>query len=216
MKGGRVYRIRVYILVGAYADAGNALAFFVGRTSGPGFVVVVDNVHFHAFATVASVSSEVVYHVVAHVHAFVKLCGGTRTETWRTACVMCNEIVVERSARSAPVASVAMVAFGVTRVYETLRYDAPLQGGILVAKERTALVNAPAHGAMVYHDAFLIHASEGIPSVCTVFQYVFVAKTEAHIAYDDIVAFHANGIVGYADTVTGCSLAGNGGVACDV
>ena len=89
-------RIFFYIFVGPYAYSGNAVALFVGRCSWTWLVVVVHYVHGHSLASIASVAAEVIDYVVAHVHTLVELCCWARTESWRAAAVVGNEVVVER------------------------------------------------------------------------------------------------------------------------
>ena len=68
----------VGIACGADAWRCDAHAFGTGFGVGPRLVVVVHDVHIHAFTAVYAIVYPVVYHVVAHVHPLVGLCAGTR------------------------------------------------------------------------------------------------------------------------------------------
>ncbi len=131
----------------AALDGGVAL--LCGRTY---LVVVVHHVHIHAFTSVATIASPIVDDIVAEVHAFVGLCAWTRTETRCARFVVRNEVVMIGSARTAPVASIAVCSLGVSCILQTLRSNAPLHGEVLGTIDREALVDAPADGTMVDDD----------------------------------------------------------------
>ena len=215
MEGRFVGGVGLDILVGAYADAGNALALLVGGRARAGLVVVVHDVHRHAFATVAAVRAVVVDDVIAHVHPLVELGGGARTQSWRAAGMVGNEVVVERGTAAAPVAAVAVSTLGVATVDQALGHETPLHGGILVAENGETLIDGPRDRAVVDDPVLLVEAAETVPAVGTVLQYVLVAETEAHIAHNDVVAIDVAGVVGHADTVAGSRLSGDGGVRGD-
>ena len=114
MERRSVCGIGLHVFVGADADTGDALALGTCGRSWSGLVVVVHNVDGHAFTSVTAVATEVVDDIVAHVHAFVELCRGARAETWCARRVVSDEVVVERSAGAAPVATVTMGSLGVS------------------------------------------------------------------------------------------------------
>ena len=108
----RVVGIVLYVFVGAHPDACYAALYRRAALfrAGAWLVVVVNYVHVHGLAAVASVAGPVVEHVVAHVKAFVKLGCVARAEAWHAALVVCQQVVVVGHARTAPVAAVAVGA----------------------------------------------------------------------------------------------------------
>ena len=68
---------------------------------------------------------------------------------------------------------------------------------------------------MVDNHVLTIHASETIPSVGTIYLDINVSQAETHVSNDDIVATYIHGIVSYANTVTWCTLSGNGRIRRD-
>ena len=82
------------IVAGADVDRGNAHAFSARWRAGARLVVVVHDVHLHTLTAIAAVARPVVDDVVAHVHAFVGLCAGTRAEAWRTGYVVGYQVVM--------------------------------------------------------------------------------------------------------------------------
>ena len=83
-----------HILRCAYAWSSYAIFVAIALGGRTGLVVVVDNVHLHGLTAIATVSTKVIHDIVAHVHALVKLCCGTRTKTGSTAPVMGHQVVV--------------------------------------------------------------------------------------------------------------------------
>ena len=177
VQGRGVVGIRGDVRLGADAQARDALllrgAYLSG--AGTGLVVVVHDVHVHGLTAVAAVATVVVEHVVAHVHALVELGGVARTKARHAALVVGHQVVVEGGAAATPVAAVAMAAFRVAGILQALGHEAPLHGGVLVAIDGEALVDAPAHRAVVDDDVRLVEASEPVPSVGTVHLHVLVA-----------------------------------------
>ena len=215
VQGGGVVGIRGDVRLGADSQACDALLLGGAYLRGAGtrLVVVVHDVHVHGLAAVAAVATVVVEHVVAHVHALVELGGVARTQTRHTALVVGHQVVVERGTAATPVAAIAMAAFRVTCILQALGHEAPLHGGVLVAIDGEALVDAPTHRAVVDDDVRLVEASESVPSVSTIHLHVLVAQTEAHVAHNHIVGLDLHGIVGHADAVAWSGLAGDGHVA---
>ena len=192
---------------GAYPYARYALLYCCGAQFGgrPGLVVVVHYVHVHAFAAVAAVAAPVVDDVVAQVHALVGLGAGARAESRGARCVVDDEVVVVRRAAAAPVAAEAVGSLGVACVGEARPHYAPLHGAVAVAVDGEALVDAPAHRAVVDDDVLLVAAAEPVALVAV---YVAVAQAEAHIAYDDVARAYLEGIVCDADALARRALPG--------
>ena len=198
-------------------DAGNALLDSGGTVggAGAGLVVVVDDVDIHALATVASVSAPVVDDVVAQVHALVGLGAWTRAQTGRTRRVVYHEVVMIGCSAAAPVATIAVIALGVSGIHQALRRDAPLHGDVAGAIDGEALVDTPADGAVVDDDIFAVHSAQSVALVGIRIRFQrLVAQTETHVADDDVLV-ECDGIVGYADAVAGCRLSGQRGVFAD-
>ena len=189
----------------AYANRGNALLY--GLTAlergGSNLIIVVYDVHIHALSPVASVACPVVEHVVAQVKALVGLRAWARPKARNPTGVMCQQVVMIGASASTPVASIAVGTLAVSGIHEALRADGPLHGDVLTSINRYTLVYAPAHGAMVYDDVVLIHAAE---SVALMIGHILVTQSEAHVAYDSIVATYLKRVVGYAYTVAWCRL----------
>ena len=204
------------ILVGTDTNACDALAFVSGRRARSRLVVVVDNVHLHTLSTIAAIAAEVVDDIVAIVHTFVELSGGSRTEARCARGVMGYQIVVERCSAATPVAAVSVCALRMTAVHQTLCNETPLYRCVLVAQNRQAFVYRPAHGTVIYHPVLLVETAKAVPTIRTIQFNILVAQTEAHVAHDDIVALDSAGIVGYADAIARSSLSGDGGIAADV
>ena len=205
------------VVRGTDIDAGNALLDSGGTVggAGTGLVVVVDDVDIHALATIASVSAPIIDDVVAQVHALVGLCARTRTQTGRTRRVVYHEVVVVRSSTAAPVATIAVIAFGMARIHQTLRGDTPLHGDVARAIDGEALVDTPADGTVVDNNVLPVHSTQSVALVSIRIRFQrLVAQTEAHVADDDVLV-ERDGIVGYADAVAGCRLSGQRGVFTD-
>ena len=177
VQGGGVVGVALDVAVGADAHRGDAAllgAAYLG-CAGTGLVVVVHNVHMHGLATVAAVAGIVVDHIVAHVHTLVELRGVARTQTGRAALVMGQQVVVEGGTAAAPVAAVAVGAFAVTGILQTLGHKAPLHRGVLVAVDGETLVDAPTHRTVVDDDVLLVETAETVPTVGSVLGHVVVA-----------------------------------------
>jgi hypothetical protein len=65
---------------------------------------------------------------------------------------------------------------------------------------------------MVNHPVLLVEAAKAVPTIGTVFLHILVAKTEAHVANNDIVSLYGTWIVGDADAIAWGCLSGNRGV----
>ena len=209
VKSRCIIRIRLHITVGTDTHPSNTLTFVVGGRTGTGLIVVVHDVHRHTLATVATVSTIIVDDVVSHVHTFVKLCGRSGAQSGSTAGVMGNQVVMERSSASTPVATISVRTFGVSRVDKTLGNDAPLHRRILVSQYREALVDAPADRAMVYQQILLVETTEAVPTVSTIYQHILVAQAETHESHNDIAPFDGAGIARHTDTVARSRLSRN-------
>ena len=66
---------------------------------------------------------------------------------------------------------------------------------------------------MVDDDVRLVHGSQSVPAVSTVFGDVGVAQAEAKVAQDDIVGVNREGIVGDTDAHSRGTLSGDGHIA---
>jgi hypothetical protein len=124
--------------------------------------------------------------------------------------MVAEQVVVVAGSRSAPIASVTVGTLGMTGVVKTLGNEAPLHGQVFHAVYRTTFVDAPANGAMVDDDVFLIHASQTITFMIS---YIGVAQAKTHKADDDVARVDGEGVIGDADTITRCCLSGDGNVA---
>ena len=125
--------INVFAIVSC-ADTGssNAVLIVLAFGGSSGLVVVVHDVHFHGFAAVATIAAIVIDDIVAHVHAFIELCGRSRAKSWGTAVVVSQQVVMVAGTGTAPVATVAVRQFGMS-FHHALSYEAPLYGDILAA-----------------------------------------------------------------------------------
>ena len=83
-------------------------------------IIVVHDVHIHSFTAIAAVAAPVVYHVVTHIHPFVSLGSGTRTQSWSSRIVVGKQVMMIRRTASTPVATIAMGTFGMSGVLQTL------------------------------------------------------------------------------------------------
>ena len=71
MQGWCVGRIVGDILIGPYPDTGDTLTFVIGWRTRSWLIVVIDYIHFHTFTTIASITAEIIDHIVSHVHTLV-------------------------------------------------------------------------------------------------------------------------------------------------
>ena len=65
------------------------------RSGRAGFIVVVDNVHTHTFASIATITRPVVENVATHVDQFLGLRAGACPKTGRTALMVSQKIVMK-------------------------------------------------------------------------------------------------------------------------
>ena len=126
---------------------------------------------------------------------------------------MGKEIVVIRTVFATPVAAVAMAALAMTGVDKALRYDTPLDGGVVSSAERKTFINTPADRAVVNNDVALVERTEAVPTISSVFRHICITKTETKETENDIVGLYRKRIVCDADTVAGSSLSGNSHVS---
>ena len=116
----------------SHTNTSDTLALVISRRTRTGLIIVVDDIHVHALTTIATVTAEIINHIITHIHPFVQLCGGARTQTRGTTGMMDNHVVMERGTRTSPVATIAMVTLAMTGIYKTLCHQAPLYSGILI------------------------------------------------------------------------------------
>ena len=193
----------------------------VGGRHGTRLVVVVEEVVLPVvgpvvggtFAAVAGISLPVVHHVVEDGHG--ALLGGhvVVVDAGVAAVVMRQEVVVVGGVVAAPDAAITVGALVVDGVAEAFRNDVPLEGEILHPVEGSALVGAPAHGAMVDDDllVFVVVVAHHLHGV--VFRLFLIAHPAADETDDHVAGADAEGVVLQADTVTGGALAGDGQVS---
>ena len=127
------------------------------------------------------------------------------------AMVIRQHIMVETGVFSTPDASVAVFALGMRAIVHALGEDAPLHGEILISVEGCALVDAPAHGAVVEDDVAEVTPPDAVFAVSGV--GAFIAQAEVQIADYDIIRVDVDGVVLETDSAAGGSLAGYGDVA---
>ena len=197
-----VRTVMVGVLRSADVGGGNTLSAMVSRCSRTRLEVIVDNVHRHGFATVATVGSPVVDDIVAQVHAFVLLSERTRTKTRRARSVVGYQVVMIRGSAATPVAAIAVGTFLMSGIVEALAHNAPLHGEVTIAVDRQTLVNRPADAAVVDDDIMTVTTSK---PVAFVMGDLSITQSETYIAYDIIGTDH-NRIVGQTDPVTWGSL----------
>src|SRR5574344_1889129 len=215
MQGRSIIGISCYIRLCPDSDGCDSFLyrstfFGCGRSR---LIVVVYDIHVHAFTAVAAVAAPVVEHIVTHIHPLVQLGGRSRTEARFPTAVMAHQVMVKAGTASTPVAAVSVRSLRVTGILQTLRDKTPLHSGILVAQYRTAFIDTPTDRAVVDDDISLVETAEAVPTVSTVYGYVVVAQTNTYISYDHIIRFDGKRVVGHADTVTRCSLSGYGHVS---
>ena len=112
--------------------------------------------------------------------------------------------MVERRSGSSPDSPVAMPAFGVSCRTEAFGNKTPLHGEILPAIYRTGLINGPADGTMINHHILAVHAAQSVRLTSAL-----IAYTETQVTDNHIFRINRNRATGYADTLSGGSLAGN-------
>ena len=120
---------------------------------------------------------------------------------------MSQQVVVEGGVLTTPDATIAVGTLVVDGVAEALRQYAPLQGEVLNAVERAALIDTPADGAVVDDDiAGLAACMEiGIHRIVLVAGGVTHAATDE--AHDDIARGNAETVVLQTDAIARSRLA---------
>ena len=221
--------VEVRPVVGVLGAAGNVTAVGLDKILLAGIlVVIVYHVEVTAFAAIAAIPLPVVVDAVAVIHIAAEGGGGLSVtliqirmvKTGGTVGVAGQEVVVEGSVLAAPDAAVAVVSLAVEpALFHGLCNNAPLQGHVGVGIEGGGFVNAPAHGAVIQDDIFVVAAPDAVFAVglsildIGLAPVAFVSKTEAHKADNHIVRIDVGGVVLDADAVSGGRLAGNGDVS---
>ena len=133
---------------------------------------------------------------------------------------MCQQVVVEGSVLATPDTAIAVVAFGMqAAIPHGFGNQAPLHGHVHIAVERSRLVDAPAHGAMIQDDVIQVTSPDAVFAVRLAGIDVLlrprrlVTQAETHEADDDIVSLQDHRIILQADTVAGSRLACDGQVS---
>jgi hypothetical protein len=94
-----------------------------------------------------------------------------------------------------------MLAFLMTCIVQTLRYDTPLHREVTIAINGQALVYGPADRAMIHYDIMAPATSQ---SVALMMIHLAITQSETHVA-NDIVRTDGNRIVCQTDTIArGC------------
>ena len=105
-----------------------------------------------AIARVATSPVEVDVVLIFQKHILVNLGIGGSVDTCRATVVADQQVVVERSRRASPLASIAPDALVVACIKESLVHNTPLDGGIVVVVDSGILLAAPAKAAVVDDD----------------------------------------------------------------
>lgn len=192
---------------GAYAGVRYLVGHGVLLCRGP--EIVVDDVDGHPFSSIAAAAAVVVYDIASQVHALVGLCEGARAQARCARPVARQEVVVIAGSAAAPVASVSVLSLVVSAAVEAVRADAPLHGAVPHAVDRDALVDAPAHRAVVNHDACLLASAE---TVTLVMCHLPVAEPEPHEPDYGVVRLDEERVIGYAHPVARRRLPGYGDI----
>jgi hypothetical protein len=101
-----------------------------------------------------------------------------------------------------------MLAFLMTCIVQTLRYDTPLDREVTIAINGQTLVYGPADRTMVHYNIMAPAASQ---SVALMVIHLAITQTETHVA-NNIVRTHGNRIVCQTDAIARSCLTCNGGV----
>src|SRR5574344_184628 len=139
MQGRSIIGISCYIRLCPDSDGCDSFLyrstfFGCGRSR---LIVVVYDIHVHAFTAVAAVAAPVVEHIVTHIPPLVQLGGRARTEARFPTAGMAHQVMVKSGTASTPVAAVSVRSLRVTGILQTLRDKTPLHSGILVAQTNT-------------------------------------------------------------------------------
>ena len=138
----------------------------VSRGCRPWFIVVPYEITFMGtalarliLATIATVLlSPVVIDIVLVFHkdiTVLTVVGGT-VQTGAAVIVMCQQIMMERSRRAAPLAGIAAIALLMTGIVESLMDDTPLNGREMVIVDGHIFLSTPSETAMVDNDGIRI------------------------------------------------------------
>ena len=193
------------ILGSAYTKRSYTIAHrTVFRGSRSRFIVVVDNIHLHAFTAITTIARPVVNHVIPHIHILASLRERTRAKTRRTAFVMRQQIMMKRSPRSSPDGTIAMTPLGMSCRTEAFGRDAPLYGQVFSPINGTALIYRPTDGAMINHHIPAIGTSQAIRLAPS-----FIAYPETEIADNHIIGIDCHRIACDADALSRSRLTGN-------
>jgi hypothetical protein len=89
---------------------------------------------------------------------------------------MSYQVVMIRGSASTPIAAISVLAFLVTGIVQTLCYDTPLHGEVLITKYGQTLVYGPTDRAMIHYDIMTSAASQ---SVALVVGYLAISQSKA-------------------------------------
>jgi hypothetical protein len=92
---------------------------------------------------------------------------------------MSYQVMMIRGSTASPVSTISMLAFLMTCIVQTLRYDTPLHREITIAINGQALVYGPADRAMIHYDIMAPATSQ---SVALMMIYLPIAQSETHVA----------------------------------
>ena len=112
------------------------------------------------------------------------------------------QVMMIRGSATSPVASISMLAFLMTCIVQTLRYDAPLYGEVAISVDGQTLVDRPADGAMVDDDVLTATASQ---TITLMMSHLTISQSKTHVA-NDVVGSNGYRVVCQTDSIAGSRL----------